>query len=728
MVKNLSQSLLGRFAKALLLLLLTTTVAAAQDTVVVISKDMIENEVIQLGQLDGWRYMPGNLPNGAEPSLETSEWQRLKPFELGEEQLNEAGAIDGWFRFKFRLDSTFADTPLFWRMGTWGAIDLYIDGVLVNRYGKTSSSRSDFVGYNPLNKPAKFAVLEPNRDYLLAIYTTDYLTSIVGSTTQTIQVRYDPLIRLTVESYNELIARNVSSNHFWDGALMFAVGMLCLIFWVLVFQNSKQEMLYLIALTTTVVTVGVVFRASILQHSVNLLLNSVFTFVWQFSVISYIGLIVYVLYKYVAEKTIFKLWHLFVAVGVVSVVGWYFSTAVLLFGYIMVCGLLFLVLLVRYRAKIHGANSYLVGGSITISLVALSVLTMDFLQVDYGIHVGSFLLLVFYGMIPLCMLMYINRRFRDTLVEVQEHSLKVEQLSNEKQDLLRTQNERLESEVAERTFELNRSLDELKRAQEQLIVSEKMASLGQLTAGIAHEIKNPLNFVTNFSDLTRELVMEAREEMANLGLSPDQVDRFEPILGDIEMNVSKIHEHGKRADSIVKGMLQHSRGKAGERQDVELNELIHEYLNLAYHGLRAQDQSFNVTLVTDFDPSLGHVDIVPQDFSRAILNLVNNACFAADQKKRSGTEPGFKPTVTVTTIRHDDTVEIKVHDNGTGIPDHIKAKIFEPFFTTKPTGVGTGLGLSLTYEIIVNQHGGSLEVNSKPGDFTEFRIILPLTQ
>jgi signal transduction histidine kinase len=703
-------------------------IGVAQDQSVLVTKEMIQDDVIQLGQLDGWVYMSGNVANGADPKLDVSDWQALKPADLSEEHLNTDGVIDGWFRLKFRLDSTLVDTPLFWRMGTWGAIDLYVDGVLVKQYGTTSSERSKFTGYNPLNKPAKTATLESGRDYVLAIYTTDHLTSILGSTTQTIQVRYDPLIRLTVESYNELIARNVSSNHFWDGALMFAVGIFCLIFWVLVFQNSKQEMLYLVALTTTVITVGVVFRSSILQHNVDLLYNGIFSFIWQFSVISYIGLIVYVLYKYVAEKTIFKLWQLFTVVSIVSAWGWYYSSAALLFAYITVCGLLFIALLVSHRTKIRGANSYLVGGAITISLVALTVLAMDFLLVDYGIHVGSFLLLVFYATIPLCMLMYINRRFRDTLEEVREHSQKVEQLSNEKQELLLTQNERLEMQVSERTSELNESLNELKKAQEQLVISEKMASLGQLTAGIAHEIKNPLNFVTNFSDLTRELVMEAREEMATLGLTPDQVDRFEPILGDIETNVSKIYEHGRRADNIVKGMLQHSRGKSGDRQQTDINELIGEYLNLAYHGLRAQDPSFNVTLKTDFDPQVGAVNIVPQDFSRAILNLVNNACFAADQKKRTLNDSGFKPTVTVTTKKMDDVIEVVVHDNGTGIPDHVKNKIFEPFFTTKPTGVGTGLGLSLTYEIIVNQHGGSLDVNSKAGDFTEFRIIIPQTQ
>ncbi len=702
-------------------------IVVAQDQSVLVTKDMIQNDVIQLGQLDGWVYMPGNPANGADPSLDVSDWQVLKPADLSEEHLDDGGVIEGWFRLKFRLDSTLVDTPLFWRMGTWGAIDLYVDGVLVKQYGVASSDRSQFVGYNPLNKFAKMAQLSTGHEYVLAIYTTDHLTSILNRTTRNDLTRYDPLIRLTVEDYNEIIANSQTLSAFWDGAMMLALFVLCLIFWILVVQNPKQDILYLVALTTTVITVGVLFSTRLLQHEVNLLYNNIFVFIWQTSVVLYIGIIVYVLFKFVAEKTVFKIWMLFAVVIMLMTVGWYLSSALFVFLYFASCAAMFIYLMVSQRRNIQGAKIYLVSGAIVISLVAMTMLLMDFFGIMYGIHLGSSMLLVFYTTIPLSMLMYINRRFRDTLVEVTEHSKMVEELSLEKQELLRTQNERLEAQVADRTAELQESLEELKKAQDQLIQSEKMASLGQLTAGIAHEIKNPLNFVTNFSDLTRELVMEAREEMAALGLTPDQVDRFEPILGDIETNVSKIYEHGRRADNIVKGMLQHSRGKSGERQETDINELIGEYVNLAYHGLRAQDPSFNVTLKTDFDPDVGMVVIVPQDFSRAVLNLVNNACFAADQKRRAGETPGFKPTVTVSTKRIGHEVEIIVHDNGTGIPDHVKNKIFEPFFTTKPTGVGTGLGLSLTYEIIVNQHNGSLDVNSKAGDFTEFRIILPQT-
>lgn len=710
-----------------LFLIMRSQAGFSQNSTVIITKGMIENDVIQLGKLDGWLYMPGDVPDGASTGLDVSGWQSLKPSDLGSQHLNDQGAIDGWFRLRFRLDSTLVDTPLFWRMGTWGAIDLYVDGVLVKQYGVTSSDRGEFVGYNPLNKFAKMAQLSVGRDYLLAIYTTDHFTSLLNSTKRQDQFRYDPLVRVTIEDYNELIANSQRLSSFWDGAMMLAMFILCLIFWILVFQNPKQEMLYIIALTTTIITIGVVFSSKLLQHSVNLIFNNVFVVIWQYSIVLYIGVLVYVLYKFVAEKTMFKIWMLVGVVAIIMAFGWYFATAVFVFVYFAACAALFIYLMVSQRRSIRGAKIYLVSGAIVISAVALLVVFMDFFGINYNVHLGSTLQLIFYTTIPLSMLMYINRRYRDTLEEVTEHSKTVEKLSLEKQELLRNQNERLEVQVAERTAELQESLEELKKAQNQLIQSEKMASLGQLTAGIAHEIKNPLNFVTNFSDLTRELVMEAREEMATLALTPDQVDRFEPILGDIETNVSKIYEHGRRADNIVRGMLQHSRGRSGERQQTDINELIGEYLNLAYHGLRAQDPSFNVTLMTNFDPQVGLIEIVPQDFSRAILNLVNNACFAADQKRRAGETPGFKPTVTVSTKKIGNEIEITVHDNGTGIPDHVKNKIFEPFFTTKPTGVGTGLGLSLTYEIVVNQHNGSLEVNSKAGDFTEFRIILPQT-
>ena len=280
--------------------------------------------------------------------------------------------------------------------------------------------------------------------------------------------------------------------------------------------------------------------------------------------------------------------------------------------------------------------------------------------------------------------------------------------------------------VEARTKELSGALDNLKETQNQLVLSEKMASLGQLTAGIAHEIKNPLNFITNFAALSGDLTRDLRQELA---AERDRVDKaraveIEGILSDLETNVEKINQHGKRADSIVRGMLLHSRGKAGERQETDLNALLVEYTNLAYHGMRAQDHTFNVKLETDLDPSIGKISVVPQDLSRAFLNIVNNACYAANDRRKTATN-GFNPVVRVTARNAAESVEIRVRDNGSGIPQSILKKIFNPFFTTKPAGAGTGLGLSLSYDIITQEHKGYIKVDTKEGEFTEFIIVIP---
>lgn len=284
----------------------------------------------------------------------------------------------------------------------------------------------------------------------------------------------------------------------------------------------------------------------------------------------------------------------------------------------------------------------------------------------------------------------------------------------------------LEHLVQERTGELQKTVSNLKETQNQLILSEKMASLGQLTAGIAHEIKNPLNFITNFSVLSHDLTKDLRKELyaERDRVDPKRALEIESLLNDLEQNVTKINDHGKRADSIVRGMLLHSRGKAGERQDTDLNALLAEYTNLAYHGMRAQDQSFNVKIETEFDPSIGKVSVVPQDLSRAILNIVNNACYAANDKRKNA-KNGFSPVVRVSAKNTSGTIEIRIRDNGNGIPDSIREKIFNPFFTTKPAGSGTGLGLSLSYDIITQEHHGEIRVDSKEGEYTEFVISIP---
>lgn len=272
--------------------------------------------------------------------------------------------------------------------------------------------------------------------------------------------------------------------------------------------------------------------------------------------------------------------------------------------------------------------------------------------------------------------------------------------------------------IEETNEALNKSLVELRSTQAQLIQSEKMASLGELTAGIAHEIQNPLNFVNNFSEVSAELVEEMNDEIDHGNL-----EDAKEIAHDLIQNLEKINHHGKRAGEIVKGMLQHSRQSSGQKEPTDINVLADEYLRLAYHGLRSKDKSFNATLKTDFDESIGKIDLIPQDIGRVMLNLITNAFYAVNEKRQKQQE-GYEPSVSVTTKKVGHKVEMKVTDNGMGISKSIQNKIFQPFYTTKPTGEGTGLGLSLSYDI-VKAHGGEIKLASKEGVGTEFIILLP---
>jgi signal transduction histidine kinase len=274
------------------------------------------------------------------------------------------------------------------------------------------------------------------------------------------------------------------------------------------------------------------------------------------------------------------------------------------------------------------------------------------------------------------------------------------------------------------------ALRELKTAQSRLVQSEKLASLGQLTAGIAHEIKNPLNFVNNFAGLSSELLQELKEtiDAAISALGAETQAEVDEIIDTLSSNLAKIVEHGKRADGIVKGMLEHSRASTGERRSVDINGLVEEALNLAYHGARAQDQSFNIKLERDFDAGIAPIEVVPQDLTRVFLNLFGNGFYAANKRGRDSAEAAFRSVLRVTTRDLDDAVEVRVRDNGIGIPADLRDKLFQPFFTTKPTGEGTGLGLSISYDIVTQQHSGTIEVESEVGSFTEFTVRLPRSQ
>jgi two-component system, NtrC family, sensor kinase len=295
------------------------------------------------------------------------------------------------------------------------------------------------------------------------------------------------------------------------------------------------------------------------------------------------------------------------------------------------------------------------------------------------------------------------------------------------QSALAVRNAKLFEDRLRRERELRAANEQLRAAQASLIQAEKMASLGQLTAGIAHEIKNPLNFVNNFAELSCELLDELKEavDAAARGAGVSDRSELDELVATLSGNLAKIGEHGRRADGIVKSMLLHSRSGSGERRPTDLNALAEEALGLAYHGFRAQDPGFNITLLRDFASDLGLVELVPQDITRVLLNLYGNSFYATGKRLREAVDPGFEPVLKVTTQGAGDEVEIRVRDNGVGMTSEVRARLFTPFFTTKPTGEGTGLGLSISYDIVVQGHGGTIVVDSRPREFTEFTLRLP---
>jgi len=295
------------------------------------------------------------------------------------------------------------------------------------------------------------------------------------------------------------------------------------------------------------------------------------------------------------------------------------------------------------------------------------------------------------------------------------------------QAVIAIENVRLFDEVQARTRQLAKSLDDLRSTQDRLVQTEKLASLGQLTAGIAHEIKNPLNFVNNFSGISAELVDDLQEALKDTSLNEKRRREIAELMDMLRGNLDKVVQHGKRADGIVKSMLLHSGESSGKQQSTDINALVEESLNRAYYNARVEQRGFAITLERSFDPAAGQVDLFPREIGRALLNLISNGFYAATKRKVETNGSDYEPTLTASTKSLGDRVEIRIRDNGTGITPDVKEKIFEPFFTTKPTGEGTGLGLSISHDIIVKQHTGTIEVDTKPGEFTEIRIILPRT-
>ncbi len=692
----------------------------SQETSVILSTDMFHtHQRLFLAPLDGWLFKQGNDSAWSEENIDLTGWKKFRPDELNAHMEDASGRVEGWFRIRIKPDSSFIGMPLTINRNLWAATDVYLDGKLVYAFGNTGNP---YKAYNPILKYPVPIQLTPGKEHLLSIHFVDY-----ESTFTQREIRLKPqnlasLINITGPAYTEWVTYDHKLTHIY-GTLSLSVSfLLFFLFWLLVFLNPEQRIFWLIALSTTFVLVAatgtfwnIFFEITYPAEKVRYLIS-----VTTQPLMTGFGLLIleWVLTKRIRWITLF----IFIMVVITSDIAHIFSVSAP-FGFFFIAMISYLIyIIIKYRSKVNGAPWAIVAGIVITVLAAFAYITLHKNYPDlYFEYEKPLLALTFLGA-PLLLMVYISIRFKEILKSVSEEAEKVLKITEEKKELLADQNILLEKQVNERTAELKTSLENLRATQSQLIQSEKMASLGELTAGIAHEIQNPLNFVNNFSEVSLELIEELSVERNKAEAERDE-KLEEELIDDIAQNLQKINHHGKRADAIVKGMLQHSRSSGGTKEPSDLSKLADEYLRLAYHGLRAKDKTFNAGLKTDYDDTLRPVSIIPQDIGRVILNLITNAFYAVTEKKKQSLGE-FEPLVTVSTRQLEGKAEVRVSDNGTGIPQKVLDKIFQPFFTTKPTGQGTGLGLSLAYDII-KAHGGELKVETYEGKGTDFIILIP---
>jgi two-component system, NtrC family, sensor kinase len=699
--------------KHLLFLLLTiclVNITSAQSNTVVLSQDMFQShQRVFLAPLDGWVFKQGHHPDWAKPDLDVSDWESFNIAEISSELEDETGRIEGWFRIKIKLDQSLKNIPLAINRNLWTATEVYVNGQLVHSFGSTGNP---YTAFNPVLKYPVPVNLVPGEEYILAIHFVDYETTFTQREIRLTPNNLETFINLTGPEYTEWVVRDHKLTHIYVTLCLAVSFLLFFLYWFLVYLNPDQTLFRIIAWYTTAVLVGavVIFGNTFFEMSYPLEKVRFILFIMFQGIMTLFGLFIL---EWVLTRKISKLsWTLLAVLLIFNIPAHIFSIS-------QPFAIAFIIMLLHFGRKLYAHRKEITGAKLAI--VAAVVVPTAAIIVQIILHKYSLDLYNEYDKLllslhilgpPLFYLAYISVRFKETLTAVRIESNKLQQVTEEKRALLANQNLILEKQVDERTGELKKSLEDLKSAQSQLIQSEKMASLGELTAGIAHEIQNPLNFVNNFSELSTELIDEMNEE-----LDKGELDEAKSIASDIKQNLEKINHHGKRADNIVKGMLAHSRKSSGEKIPTDINALADEYLRLSYHGIRAKDKSFNASFKTEFDTDLPKISVIPQDIGRVLLNLINNAFQACSITKN--------PTVTVSTARVPGGIKITVSDNGPGIPEEIKDKIFQPFFTTKPTGQGTGLGLSLSYDI-VKAHGGELKVETKLGEGSEFLITLSL--
>jgi two-component system NtrC family sensor kinase len=672
---------------------------------------------------EGWKFHAGDQADWAKLNIDDSNWDHIDPSKdiYFLPQVRKAGT--GWFRLRLNVDPSLFNKTLGMVVYQTGASDIYLNGKLIYHLGHVVSGAQN--GSLRFYDQQLSLRLDTNRIQEIAVRFScskndliiNYLTP--NYCLKLVLTNINDLLGIFMAETNSYLMKDIIliSLYIFLGVMSFflyfsyRIQRAYLIFGFYCFISIIQALLRIPTYAIKPISLSIASMCFLLSHIVSLIA---------------IVLLLAGLYKlYGQKKSIFFYFIIFYSISTLPAFIFLYQWSNI---YAVAVGLFVCIdaAIINVRAINRGFSNAWV---LFTTFLIFFVMFVSFMliaaggNINLGLNIAALSLLV----IPFGLSIFFANEFASTGRDLQTRIVEVEKLSEktivqeqEKQQILATQNETLEKQVEQRTAELNQSLYNLKATQTQLIQSEKMASLGELTAGIAHEIQNPLNFVNNFSEVSAELVDEMDEE-----LDKGDIPEAKAIAADVKQNLEKIRHHGKRADAIVKGMLQHSQSGSGTKEPTNINVLADEYLRLAYHGLRAKDKNFNAELITHFDKTLPKVNVIPQDIGRVMLNLFNNAFYAVNQKsKTAGSD--YKPEVSVTTSTENGQLVIKVKDNGIGIPDAIKEKIMQPFFTTKPTGEGTGLGLSLTYDMVVKGHGGSIQVNSKEGEGSEFIIQLPI--
>ncbi|WP_240731429.1 ATP-binding protein [Hymenobacter radiodurans] len=681
----------------------------------------------------GWRYHVGDNPEWAKPGFDDRVWDTISPTwsqrDLPPRLMNGIN----WLRLRFRLGDSLRQQALLVQISQLGAMEIYCNGRLVQRQGTLhpDPSRATPGAINP--GPVVLPIAVGSAEQVLAVRLVLWAPPVRLGTDEV------PLLRVWLRTVPQLLASTATQEV--SRTIFYVVGgifcLLMLLHFAFFHYNPAQlanRYFALYALSLTLASLGVYYGSTLSLARVPALVLSGITFtlfflgsMWAvralYALFNFrLGLIYYALWGCLIVLLLFHHFHLFSTLSFLSYL-----------AFVVLATAEQLRLTVRaLRQRQRGA--WIIGSGFALGLLcALLFASLIVTEVRFSMQLENFFYPLIYLPPALGISLFLAREFaldsqllQLKLDEVKRLSAQTLAQEQEKQTLLAQQNETLEQQVQQRTAALQRSLTELRTTQTQLIQREKMASLGELTAGIAHEIQNPLNFVTNFADVSTELCHEAQEVVAGSAYPAPQKGALAELLSDLGENQVKITQHGQRAASIVRGMLEHARASTGERQPTDVNALCEEYLRLAYQGLRAKDKTFNATLTSDLAPDLPLVTAVASDLGRVLLNLLTNAFYAVRQRQQQGGENGYVPTVRISTRHGGNQVKIQVQDNGTGIPDHVKAKVFQPFFTTKPSGEGTGLGLSLSYDIITKGHGGTLTVESEEGKGSEFSITLPV--